>query len=164
VNPEDDVELRQRHLGELPELELLHHPAGGEVLLERERDDARDAERLEGVADRGAAGLGREPLAPAFRVDPPPDLGIVRPGAMVGEADAADRLARLPVLGEPGAEAVPLVVVERPLEQLLGAVVVPPARQVLRDARVGRPALQRLEIVPPPAAQPQPGCLELGQL
>jgi hypothetical protein len=164
VDPENDLELRERHLGELPELELLHHPPRAEILLERDRDDARESERAEGVVDRGGAGLGREPLAPARRVDPPADLGGVGPGAVVREPDAADGLARLAVLREPDTEAVLLVVRERPLEQLLRACPIPLAREMLGDARVVRPAEQRVEIVPPPAAQPQPGCLELGQL
>src|SRR5579884_3910149 len=95
------------------EARLLHDPARGQVVRERERDDRQQVELVERHVHAGVSELGGESLAPALGEDRPPGLHVVEAGRVgVLKAAAPDHLAGLAVAQQPEPEAVMFPVIE----------------------------------------------------
>ena len=98
-------------------------------------DDAVAAERRERVVERRAAALGGVAAAPHGRVERPADLDVLRPEAVVRQADAPDQAPGRALLDRPDAVAVLLPV--RPPARERGR------RLLRRERRAGRAQVAR---------------------
>jgi hypothetical protein len=158
VHPE--VPALERHLRVQPEAELLHHTPREDVLLGRDRHDAREAELAEGPGYGRGARLGRDAAIPPRRVDRPADLRVVRPGEVILRTGPADELARLAPLDREQAERVLVPVALPAVERRVALRARLRAREVARERGVGVPARERLAIGVEEAAEEQPLRLE----
>src|SRR6266545_4630466 len=157
-----NYEDRVAHILPRGEAKLRHHTPRGGVLGGGDADDSLEAEIVERISNARRARFGREPPALPGHIDQPAHLGIVRPFAVIRQANSPDERFGLFLFGRPQAEAMGLPVPLDVRKHHLGLLTRKRGlTHVLHEDRIGVPTDEGVEVLWTPAAQAEPRRLEL---